>query len=146
MSLDGIAMMSAPRKQLHKENGAKSSLRNYYEGDSLCFANRRVEPADDIERLYAKAFKEVIDSLRKETIRITQTNQPFDLYLCATNRNTGKSAVLHAKTLEKGPYFARVYAFQDGRAQHLNRLTASEHNILMAQYKELKTCLINHLK
>ncbi|MEM4246859.1 MAG: hypothetical protein QXR48_03215 [Candidatus Woesearchaeota archaeon] len=146
MSLDVIAMMSAPRKQLHKQNDTTSPVRNHYEDDRLYFANRCVEPANNVEGLYAKAFKEVVDSLPKETIRITQTHFPFDLYLHAKNRTTGKSAVLHAKTLEKCPYFARVYVLQDGRAEYLNWLTANERNGLMGQYRELKSHLTNHLK
>ncbi|MEM4240234.1 MAG: hypothetical protein QXM31_01260 [Candidatus Woesearchaeota archaeon] len=146
MSMDGIGMMSAPRRQLYRQNSATSLLRDFYDGNSLYFANRRIEPADNIEGLYAKAFKEVVDSLPKEAIKITQTRLPFDLYLCATNRNTGKSVIMHAKTCEVGPYCAKVHLRQDGKIQYLNWLMSNEHNRLMAQYKGLKERIASQLK
>lgn len=146
MSIDGIAMQSAPRRQLNRSTGAASLVRGHYNEDSLNFAGRCESPNDDLEMLYAKAFREAVDSAPKGAVKITQTKTPYDLYLCATNRQTGKSIILHAKTLGVGFYNARVQAREKGQIKYLNWLTANEPNKIMAQYKALRDRLSGYLQ
>ncbi len=146
MSIDGIIMQSAPRKQTHSKNSKTSLLDNNYDGDNLHFRNRCAAPKNEVEMLYTKAFKEAVDSVPKQEIRITQTRTPYDLYLYATNRTTGKSIILHAKTMEVGFYTARVQVYQDGKSEILNWLKGEDTNHVMSQYRDLKKRLYNHIR
>jgi hypothetical protein len=146
MSIDGIAMQSAPRRHMQKSNEAKSLVRDHYEGNNLNFVGRSEAPNDEIEKLYANAFREAVDSAPKGEIKITQARTPYDLYLCATNRKTGKAVILHAKTLGVGFYNARVQARENGQAEYLNWLTANDPNKVRAQYKELREYMVKHIK
>lgn len=145
MSIDGIAMQSTPRRQLQRSNGATSLLGDHYDGNNLNFVGRCETPNDESEMLYAKAFREAVDSAPKGTVKVTQTRTPYDLYLCATNRKTGKAVILHAKTLGVGFYNARVQVRNNGQTEYLNWLSANDSNKIRAQYKGLRDYLASHL-
>ncbi len=169
MSIDSIAVQAVPRRQLQRSNGTASVLGNTFDGYNLRIINGHEAPADFVEQLYVKAFKEAVESAPKQTTRIAESHTPFDLYVLAQNKATGKTIRLHAKSMGIGSYTARVEVYQGDEFKPLNwlkektmpfsdgmtmreQLAAAKQsntnasNIVVGQYKKLREYLTDCLK
>jgi hypothetical protein len=152
MSIDGIAMQAAPRRHIHAgNNGTRSLLNQYFTKNQLHFYSNSAIPRTERQGLYAKAFREAVDKAAGSEIKVAQLKtQPYELCISALNTRTGREIRLYASIFvglpEMPEYSAAVYKLDGESSQLMNTLKANSLKKLMAQYKNLRDRLYNHIR
>lgn len=148
MNTAGMAI-TAPRRIHSGNNSGKSVLEQHYKGDSIQINDKLAQPMNEEQKLYAKAFKAAIDDAASEgLVRIIEDRTPsHTLLLRARNTATGKEIRLHARYFcGLAEYVARIETSDGSTAKFQNRLTGSNTNQMMSQYRDLRRRLYNHIK
>ncbi len=151
MSIDGIAMQAAPRRHIHAGNNGERAILSPYvaiEDCKLRFGSTWAQPRTHQNLLYTKAFKEAVTKAAGSDIRVVQLRTPpYELCISAKNSATGREIRLYASFFADLPVYSASLQKLDGEsAQFMKKLKANNHKKLMAQYKNLRDRLYNHIR
>jgi hypothetical protein len=150
INMNGTGMSMASTRRFHAvDNGAKSALGQHYNGDMVQINGKWAHPMAEHHKLYAKAFKAVVDDASSEgLVRVIMEQTPsHTLLIRARNMQTGNEIRLHGRYFNGiGEYVAAVETIGSSESKFQNRLTGSNTDQLMSQYRDLRRRLYNHLK